>query len=51
MNVDEVMFDVFEVFDELKEEGFIEVIGWVFGFFIGWLVEGDVVIEEEFDVF
>ncbi|CQR48935.1 MULTISPECIES: aldo/keto reductase [Haloferax] len=48
-NVDEVTPDVLEALDELKEEGLIEATGWALGPSIGWLAEGDMAIEEEFD--
>lgn len=48
-NVDEVDADVLEFFDELKAEGRIDAVGWALGPSIGWLAEGDMGIEEEFD--
>ncbi|ELZ79421.1 aldo/keto reductase family oxidoreductase [Haloferax larsenii JCM 13917] len=48
-NVDEVTPDVLEALDELKEEGLIKATGWALGPSIGWLAEGDMAIEEEFD--
>ncbi|MFD1599088.1 aldo/keto reductase [Halobellus rarus] len=48
-NVDEVDEDVLEALDELKEEGLVRSIGWALGPSIGWLAEGDMAIEEEFD--
>ncbi len=48
-NVNEVDGDVLEFFDELKEEGRIDAVGWALGPSIGWLAEGDMGIEEEFD--
>ncbi|MFD1684001.1 aldo/keto reductase [Halobellus litoreus] len=48
-NVDEVDADVLEALDELKEEGLVRSIGWALGPSIGWLAEGDMAIEEEFD--
>ena len=48
-NVDEVDADVLEVLDELREEGLVDAIGWALGPSIGWLAEGDMAIEQEFD--
>jgi len=48
-NVDEVDADVLEFFDELREDGRIDAVGWALGPSIGWLAEGDMAIEEEFD--
>ncbi|MDS0293949.1 aldo/keto reductase [Halogeometricum luteum] len=48
-NVDEVDADVLEALDELKEEGLVDAVGWALGPSIGWLAEGDMAIEEEFD--
>jgi aryl-alcohol dehydrogenase-like predicted oxidoreductase len=48
-NVDEVDEDVLETLDELREEGLVEAVGWALGPSIGWLAEGDMAIEEEFD--
>jgi aryl-alcohol dehydrogenase-like predicted oxidoreductase len=48
-NVEEVDEDVLEALDELKEEGLVGSIGWALGPSIGWLAEGDMAIEEEFD--
>ncbi|WP_306053733.1 aldo/keto reductase [Natronococcus wangiae] len=48
-NVDEITPDVLELLDELEEEGTIEATGLALGPSIGWLAEGDLAIEEEFD--
>ncbi|MDS0476612.1 aldo/keto reductase [Natrinema sp. 1APR25-10V2] len=48
-NVDEITPDVLELFDELEEEGLIDATGLALGPSIGWLAEGDLAIEEEFD--
>ncbi|XVH32611.1 aldo/keto reductase [Haloferacaceae archaeon DSL9] len=48
-NVDEVDVDVLDVLDELEEEGLIRAKGWALGPSIGWLAEGDMAIEREFD--
>jgi len=48
-NVEEVDADVLEALDELREEGLVRSIGWALGPSIGWLAEGDMAIEEEFD--
>jgi aryl-alcohol dehydrogenase-like predicted oxidoreductase len=48
-NVDEVDADVLEALDELREEGLVDAVGWALGPSIGWLAEGDMAIEEEFD--
>jgi len=48
-NVEEVDNDVLAFLDELKEEGRIDAVGWALGPSIGWLAEGDMAIEEEFD--
>ncbi|MFD1647223.1 aldo/keto reductase [Haloarchaeobius litoreus] len=48
-NVDEVDADVLEVLDELREEGLVDAVGWALGPSIGWLAEGDMAIEQEFD--
>ncbi|WP_435347782.1 aldo/keto reductase [Haloarchaeobius sp. HRN-SO-5] len=48
-NVDEVDADVLETLDELREEGLVEAVGWALGPSIGWLAEGDMAIEQEFD--
>ncbi|MFQ3284632.1 MAG: aryl-alcohol dehydrogenase-like predicted oxidoreductase [Natronomonas sp.] len=49
-NVSEVDADVLEFLDELKEAGRIDAVGWALGPSIGWLAEGDMAIEEEFDL-
>ncbi|WP_247002625.1 aldo/keto reductase [Halosolutus gelatinilyticus] len=48
-NVEEITPDVLEVLDELEEEGMIRARGLALGPSIGWLAEGDLAIEEEFD--
>jgi aryl-alcohol dehydrogenase-like predicted oxidoreductase len=48
-NVDEITPDVLELLDELEEEGTIEATGLALGPSIGWLAEGDLAIEAEFD--
>ncbi|WP_265108894.1 aldo/keto reductase [Halosolutus halophilus] len=48
-DVDEITPDVLELLDELEEEGVIEATGLALGPSIGWLAEGDLAIEEEFD--
>ncbi|WP_226480798.1 aldo/keto reductase [Natrinema amylolyticum] len=48
-DVDEITPDVLELLDELEEEGLIEATGLALGPSIGWLAEGDLAIEEEFD--
>ena len=48
-NVDEVTPDVLEAFDELREEGKVEAIGWALGPSIGWLAEATEAVEQEFD--
>ncbi|MFC4439410.1 MULTISPECIES: aldo/keto reductase [Natrialbaceae] len=48
-NVDEITPDVLELLDELEEEGTIGATGLALGPSIGWLAEGDLAIEEEFD--
>ncbi len=48
-NVEEIDADVLEFFDELKEAGRIDAIGWALGPSIGWLAEGEMAIEREFD--
>jgi len=48
-NVEEVDNDVLEFLDELKEDGRIGAVGWALGPSIGWLAEGDMAIEAEFD--
>ncbi|WP_336135249.1 aldo/keto reductase [Natronomonas amylolytica] len=48
-NVDEIDADVLEFLDEVREEGRADAIGIALGPSIGWLAEGDLGIEEEFD--
>ncbi|MDF9744770.1 aldo/keto reductase [Natrinema salsiterrestre] len=48
-DVDEITPDVLELLDELEEEGTIDATGLALGPSIGWLAEGDLAIEEEFD--
>ncbi|MFB6072631.1 MAG: aldo/keto reductase [Halobacterium sp.] len=48
-NVDEMTADVLELLDELREDGRADAIGVALGPSIGWLAEGDLAIEEEFD--
>ncbi|WP_126662193.1 aldo/keto reductase [Haloterrigena salifodinae] len=48
-DVDEITPDVLELLDELEEEGLIDATGLALGPSIGWLAEGDLAIEEEFD--
>jgi aryl-alcohol dehydrogenase-like predicted oxidoreductase len=48
-NASEVDADVLEFLDELREDGRADAIGWALGPSIGWLAEGDMAIEEEFD--
>jgi len=48
-DADEITPDVLEFFDELEEEGLIRARGLALGPSIGWLAEGDVAIEHEFD--
>ncbi len=48
-DVDEITPDVLELFDELEEDGVIKATGLALGPSIGWLAEGDLAIEEEFD--
>jgi aryl-alcohol dehydrogenase-like predicted oxidoreductase len=45
----EITPDVLELLDELEEEGTIDATGLALGPSIGWLAEGDLAIEEEFD--
>ncbi|GAB7019530.1 aldo/keto reductase [Halostagnicola bangensis] len=45
----EITPDVLELLDELEEEGKIDATGLALGPSIGWLAEGDLAIEEEFD--
>jgi hypothetical protein len=48
-NVDEIDADVLEFLDEVREEGRADAIGIALGPSIGWLAEGDLGIEEEFE--
>ena len=48
-NVEEVDADVLEFLDELREGDRVNAIGWALGPSIGWLAEGDMAIEKEFD--
>ncbi|WP_408956977.1 aldo/keto reductase [Natrinema sp. 74] len=48
-NVEEITPDVLELLDELEEEGLIDATGLALGPSIGWLAEGDLAIEAEFD--
>jgi aryl-alcohol dehydrogenase-like predicted oxidoreductase len=48
-NVEEMDADVLEFLDEVREEGRADAIGLALGPSIGWLAEGDLAIEEEFD--
>ncbi len=48
-NADEITPAVLELFDELEEEGLIRARGLALGPSIGWLAEGDLAIEAEFD--
>ena len=48
-DVDEITPDVLELLDELEEDGLIDATGLALGLSIGWLAEGDLAIEEEFD--
>ncbi len=48
-NVEEVDADVLAFLDELKSTGRIDAVGWALGPSIGWLAEGDMAIEQEFD--
>ncbi|WP_255170647.1 aldo/keto reductase [Natrononativus amylolyticus] len=48
-NVEEITPEVLELLDELEEEGLIRARGLALGPSIGWLAEGDLAIEEEFD--
>jgi aryl-alcohol dehydrogenase-like predicted oxidoreductase len=48
-NVEEVDAEVLEFLDELREGDRVGAIGWALGPSIGWLAEGDMAIEEEFD--
>ena len=48
-NVEEITPDVLELLDELEEEGLVRARGLALGPSIGWLAEGDLAIEKEFD--
>jgi aryl-alcohol dehydrogenase-like predicted oxidoreductase len=48
-NVEEMDADVLEFLDEVREEGRADAVGLALGPSIGWLAEGDLAIEEEFD--
>ena len=48
-NVKEMDADVLEFLDEVREEGRADAIGLALGPSIGWLAEGDLAIEEEFE--
>ena len=48
-DVEELTPDVLELLDELREDGRADAIGVALGPSIGWLAEGDLAIEEEFD--
>ncbi|KDE58055.1 general stress protein [Halostagnicola sp. A56] len=48
-DVSEITPDVLELLDELEEEGTIDATGLALGPSIGWLAEGDLAIEKEFD--
>ncbi|WP_114577441.1 aldo/keto reductase [Saliphagus sp. LR7] len=48
-DADEITPDVLETLDELEEEGLIRARGLALGPSIGWLAEGDLAIEAEFD--
>ena len=48
-NVEEMDADVLEFLDEIQEEGRADAVGLALGPSIGWLAEGDLAIEEEFD--
>ncbi|SDJ34040.1 aldo/keto reductase [Natronorubrum texcoconense] len=48
-DVEEITPDVLELLDELEEEGKVRARGLALGPSIGWLAEGDLAIEEEFD--
>ena len=48
-NVEEVDGEVLGFLDDLKSDGRIDAVGWALGPSIGWLAEGDMAIEEEFD--
>ncbi|MFW5963938.1 MAG: aldo/keto reductase [Natronomonas sp.] len=48
-NVEEMDAEVLEFLDEVREDGRADAIGLALGPSIGWLAEGDLAIEEEFD--
>jgi aryl-alcohol dehydrogenase-like predicted oxidoreductase len=48
-DVDEITPDVLALLDELRETGTVDAVGLALGPSIGWLAEGDMAIEEEFD--
>jgi aryl-alcohol dehydrogenase-like predicted oxidoreductase len=48
-DVDEITPDVLALLDELRETGTVDAVGLALGPSIGWLAEGDLAIEEEFD--
>ncbi|WP_178918112.1 aldo/keto reductase [Natronomonas gomsonensis] len=48
-NVEEMDADVLEFLDEVREDGRADAIGLALGPSIGWLAEGDLAIEQEFD--
>ena len=48
-DVEEVDAEVLEFLDELREGDRVDAIGWALGPSIGWLAEGDMAIEAEFD--
>jgi aryl-alcohol dehydrogenase-like predicted oxidoreductase len=48
-NVEEMDADVLEFLDEVREEGRADAIGLALGPSIGWLAEGDLAIEQEFE--
>ncbi len=48
-NVEEIDADVLAFLDDLKFEGRIDAVGLALGPSIGWLAEGDMAIEQEFD--
>ena len=43
------LLDVLEFLDEVREDGRADAVGLALGPSIGWLAEGDLAIEEEFD--
>ena len=48
-NVEEMDADVLEFLDEVQEEGRADAVGLALGPSIGWLAEGNLAIEEEFN--